>query len=634
MELLAMELKGQGFYVCRGLSFRSAEFLELEVSLTAAQIGVYDAAVQVWCDLRAALHEALAAIGPVEGKDPWKPFYAAQQRFFKLLCVSMKVPTVVREAQEALAGGGCVVIGLQSTGEAAADALNLQPGETRGWVSVTREILLQFVANHFPTTRPQQAPPAGSGADGDGSNGMAAAAAGSSGATHGSGTALAEEISQAVGLKEELLARIQALELPPNFLDELIDELGGKGAVAEMTGRKGRVVRDVAKRGRPVYELRAKPDSSEMDSLNIREKEAFMAGKKLVAIVSGELQKRKAKEGMSTFCSMHLLNPLPPSAADAASTGISLHASLSAGNRRRRVHLTIELPWSADKAIQQLGRSHRSAQASAPLYKLVFTDLGGERRFAAAVARRLQSLGALTRGDRRAASGLDLGSLNYDSPLGRKALRRMYDALVQASPLLPPGATLDGVLEGVAEHAAAEFRPRGSSSASAASAPGGETAPPVSAADVVDAVTRLHLSLGAYVDIMGIGLSAPRSDTVAEDVSVLTAAASAAAAAGAAGGSKDTGDVRRFLNRLLAVPCERQRLLFNCEWPRPCVWGAGNHVGGMFVASHCECCNPRGNPPDLLCRLQQTGCHAHSHALLAVTLSVSASQHSTPPPHA
>lgn len=41
------------------------------------------------------------------------------------------------------------------------------------------------------------------------------------------------------------------------------------GAVAEMTGRRGRVVGDG--KGRGVFELRAKPDSTEMDSLNVSE---------------------------------------------------------------------------------------------------------------------------------------------------------------------------------------------------------------------------------------------------------------------------------------------------------------------------------------------------------------------------
>ena len=58
---------------------------------------------------------------------------------------------VAAEAQKALVGGFAVVIGLQTTGEAAAESMGLQPGQACGFASTTRELLQRFVDIHFPT---------------------------------------------------------------------------------------------------------------------------------------------------------------------------------------------------------------------------------------------------------------------------------------------------------------------------------------------------------------------------------------------------------------------------------------------------------------------------------------------------
>src|SRR5699024_10246074 len=114
------------------------------------------------------------------------------------------------------------------------------------------------------------------------------------------------------------------------------------------------------------YEARTDNDVS-LEMLNLVEKQRFQDDDKRVAIIS-----------------------------EAASSGISLHADRRAKNRCRRVHITVELPWSADRAIQQFGRTHRSNQVSAPEYVFLISNLAGEKRFASIVAKRLESLGALT----------------------------------------------------------------------------------------------------------------------------------------------------------------------------------------------------------------------------------------------
>ena len=90
-----------------------------------------------------------------------------------------------------------------------------------------------------------------------------------------------------------------------------------------MTGRKGRLI---SNDGAVRFESRTADTDCALEHVNLREKDLFMDGVKNIAIIS-----------------------------EAASSGISLQSDRRAKNRKRRVHITMELPWSADRAIQQFG---------------------------------------------------------------------------------------------------------------------------------------------------------------------------------------------------------------------------------------------------------------------------------------
>jgi len=175
-------------------------------------------------------------------------------------------------------------------------------------------------------------------------------------------------------------------------LDQIVQRFG-TDVVAEVTGRSRRVIR---KSSRLIVENRAV-------SANLAETAAFMDDAKRILVFS-----------------------------DAGGTGRSYHAELSARNRRLRVHYLLEPGWKADAAIQGLGRTNRTNQAQPPLFKPIATNVKAEKRFLSTIARRLDTLGAITRGQRQTGGqGLFRPEDNLESQYGRDALRRLYMLLAR-----------------------------------------------------------------------------------------------------------------------------------------------------------------------------------------------------------
>ncbi|WP_068879391.1 strawberry notch-like NTP hydrolase domain-containing protein [Phenylobacterium sp. CCH12-B4] len=388
MELVARELKAMGLYVARSLSFEGVEYEPLEHPLTSDDVAIWDAWADAFQVIHANLGEALKAVGVVDNEGKVQSgqamsalrsaFESAKLRFFGHLLAGLKAPSLIASIRKDLAGERSAVVQIVSTNEAVMNRrlADIPPEEwTNLSVDLTpKEYVLDYLRGAFPTALMETI----EGEDGE--------------------VTLVPVVNEgrpvhsqeALRLRDETIAGLASLPAVPGVLDALLNAFG-TGAVAEITGRSKRVV---THEGRRVVERRG-PSAAKAET------DAFMDGRKRVLVFS-----------------------------DAGGTGRSYHAALDAVNRERRVHYLVEPGWRADAAIQGLGRTHRTHQASAPLFRPATTDIVGEKRFLSTIARRLDSLGALTRGERRVAgAGLFRAEDNLESPWARRALLVLYRAL-------------------------------------------------------------------------------------------------------------------------------------------------------------------------------------------------------------
>ena len=384
MEVLARDLRSLGLYTSRSLSYDGVEYELVEHPLTGEQRRIYDAYAGAFSIIHNHLDAAMEAAN-ITGSEGTlnrqaksaarSAFESTKQRFFGHLLTSMKTPTLIRSIERSLDEGHAAVVQIVSTGEALMER-RLAEIPTDEWndvrVDITpREYVLDYLAHSFPVQLYEPF------TDAEGNL--------SSRPVFRNGQPV--ESREAVARRDELIERLAALPPVPGALDQIVQRFG-TDMVAEVTGRSRRIVR---KGDRLAVENRA-------PSANLAETAAFMDDAKHILVFS-----------------------------DAGGTGRSYHADLSARNQRLRVHYLLEPGWKADAAIQGLGRTNRTNQAQPPLFRPIATDVKAEKRFLSTIARRLDTLGAITRGQRQTGGqGLFRPEDNLESAYARDALRQLY----------------------------------------------------------------------------------------------------------------------------------------------------------------------------------------------------------------
>jgi hypothetical protein len=395
MELISRELKAAGKYLSRSISYKGVEFSEKLHELSADQIRTYDAAADAWQLVGDMAQQQMRdnSSWNTDAKAEFdKEYWGRHQPFFRKLLTAMKVPTLLDLTDKALAEDKSVVISLIGTGQAQAEQQLAKAGDSEDDLDFSpREALIKMIRDSYPTILYEEY------TDEDGKTRKRPVVR----------DGKVQQNPEAVEKREGLIKKLSdELQLPDNPLD-LIIRTYGRDKVAELTGRKKTVERNA--QGKWEYVSRS-PKGISQDAVNLHEMEQFQSGKKRIAIIS-----------------------------KAAGTGISLHADLTKANQQPRLQIALELSWSADQQLQAFGRTHRSNQKQPPEYIILSTNAGGERRFSSTIARRLESLGALTKGQRDATGGSSvLSKYNFETAQGIQATEAFYTSML-ANEISIPG---------------------------------------------------------------------------------------------------------------------------------------------------------------------------------------------------
>ena len=385
MELISRDMKAMGMSISRSLSYDGVSYERKEHTLSDLQEDIYNELAGAWQivlnNVEQALEITQAGHNGNAKSAAYSQFWGAHQRFFNQIITAMQTPSVIDDIRLQLDAGNAAVIQLVNTNEAAQERIIADATANNAALEdldfTPRQMLIDYVRHGFPVAAFQES-------SDDSGNVVYVPVRDSEG----------NQVfdREAIALRDSLLETLHEIRVPENPLDSIINAFGSD-RVAEVTGRSRRFVqtRDDEGNLKIVEEKRGKNSS-------MNDAEAFQNNKKDILIFSG-----------------------------AGGTGYSFHADNSAANQRKRIHYILQPGWQADKAVQGFGRTHRTNQAQVPHYVLPTTNLKAQKRFVSSIARRLDQLGALTRGQREATSqGIFTASDNLESIYATSALRNLF----------------------------------------------------------------------------------------------------------------------------------------------------------------------------------------------------------------